>query len=146
MADEGARRSHTKRNVAIGAGAVVLLAAIGTAGAGRPDVSPSPSSPAASVAAAASSTPSPTPTVAPTVSACEQDLAAAAAVPDTQDTVTDLDPAIRDCPSLAEFARIAASYPAALDAGVDATVFVTNRCQDATAGLAGAALCAEVAP
>jgi hypothetical protein len=61
-------------------------------------------------------------------SECERAIADAAAVDATQDTVEDLDDAIRACPSIAEFEGFADDYPDALD-GVSARTFVGNRCQ-----------------
>jgi hypothetical protein len=61
------------------------------------------------------------------LSACEQAVKAASEIDDMHDTVTDLDPAIRDCGTLAEFTAAAAKYPTALD-GADAATFVGNRC------------------
>jgi hypothetical protein len=57
--------------------------------------------------------------------------------------VTDLDPAITTCGSLAELAQIASRYPAALD-GVDARVFVTNRCAYAAADVVVSRICQEI--
>jgi hypothetical protein len=77
------------------------------------------------------------------MSACESAIKAAAEVDEMADTVTDLDPAIETCASLAEFASFAASYPTALD-GADPRTFVGNRCREAS--LASTTLCREIAP
>lgn len=77
-----------------------------------------------------------------TMSACESAIAAAAAVPEMQDTVTDLDQAVRDCATLAEFEAAATEYPAALD-GADAAMFVANRCQYERS-LASSSMCAAM--
>lgn len=68
------------------------------------------------------------PTVSLAPSACEAAIASAAAISDIDDQVTDLDPAIKACGSLAEFARIAANYPTALDEAPP-ELFVSNRCE-----------------
>jgi len=77
------------------------------------------------------------------VSACEAAIKAAAAIDEMADTVTDLDPAILACDSLADFSSAAARYPTALD-GADATNFVRTRCA-AIDSLASSPVCAEFA-
>lgn len=64
----------------------------------------------------------------PELTDCEQAFADAAAVSDFQDTVEDLDPAVRSCESLEEWVAASEAYPAALD-GVDPETFLRNRCQ-----------------
>ena len=76
------------------------------------------------------------------LSACQEAIAKAAAIDAMQDTVGDLDQAIRDCESLQEFAEAAEDYPDALD-GVDAETFIGNRCEF-EASLAEAAICREL--
>jgi hypothetical protein len=60
------------------------------------------------------------------LSACESAMSAAADIPATEDTVTDLDQAI-ECASVADFEAAAEQIPDALD-GVDAHTFLSNRC------------------
>lgn len=59
-----------------------------------------------------------------------------------EDTVEDLDEAIRACASLAEFEAAAEQFPDALD-GTDARTFIANRCEFEPS-LADTALCAGV--
>ena len=99
----------------------------------------SPAATTPTLAARPTTTPAPPSTSVPTISACESRVKTAADIDEMQDTVTDLDPAIRTCASLAELSAATAKYPTALD-GVDAGVFVSNRCQyEAT--LADTAIC-----
>jgi hypothetical protein len=70
--------------------------------------------------------------------ACRAAFQAAAAVDETADTVTDLDPAIPACFSLEQWSEASEAYPAALD-GADPQEFLRNRCLDAH--LATIALC-----
>lgn len=63
----------------------------------------------------------------PALSNCEKAMKAAAEVSDIQDTVEDIDPAIRACESMDEFKAASFKFPKALD-GVDEQIFVTNRC------------------
>lgn len=67
-----------------------------------------------------------------TLSACERAMKAAADVSDLQDTVEDIDPVIRACDSMEEFAAASAKFPKALD-GASEEIFVTNRCTYNTA-------------
>ena len=62
-----------------------------------------------------------------TESACESAFAAAATIGDMEDTVEDLDPAIRVCESVDEWSTASEAHPGALD-GVDPVVYLTNRC------------------
>lgn len=71
--------------------------------------------------------------------ACELAFADAAAVGDMEDTVEDLDPAVRACTSLEEWGAANAANPAALD-GVDPFEFLGNRC-DVGDGLSATNLC-----
>jgi len=71
--------------------------------------------------------------------ACELAFADAAAVGDTEDTVEDLDPAVRACTSLEEWGSASATNPAALD-GVNPFEFLGNRCHSGE-GLSGTDLC-----
>ena len=71
--------------------------------------------------------------------ACELSFADAAAVSDTQDTVEDLDPAVRACTSLEEWGAASAAYPGALD-GANPFEFLGNRC-DVGEGLSATNLC-----
>ncbi len=75
-------------------------------------------------------------------SACEDAVAAAAAVGGAADSVTDLDPAVMACGSLSEFAAAAAKYPNTLD-GADAMEFVTDRCAHEPS-LSRAAICEAI--
>ena len=78
---------------------------------------------------------------APTQSACESAVAAAASIGDMEDTVEDLDPAIRACKSVDEWIAANDAYPDALD-GVDPVVYLTNRCLYGE-GLESTDLCKE---
>jgi hypothetical protein len=60
-----------------------------------------------------------------------------------EDTVSDLDKAIQECATLAEFQAAVEQFPDALD-GVEARTFVSNRCA-AEPGIAESAICAELA-
>ena len=71
--------------------------------------------------------------------ACTEAFADAAAVDDAEDTVEDLDPAVRACTSLDEWGAASAANPAALD-GVDPIEFLGNRC-DLGDGLSARELC-----
>ncbi len=71
---------------------------------------------------------------------CESAMKAAHDVDDMRDTVTDIDPAIAACSTLAEFAAASERFPDALD-GADPATYVSNRCADTATG----ALCDEVA-
>ena len=73
------------------------------------------------------------------LTACESAMSAAADVSDLEDTVEDLDPAVRACATFAEFEAAADRFPDALD-GAPADLFVANRCADGVA----ADICAEV--
>lgn len=71
---------------------------------------------------------------------CERAVRDAAAISDSQDSVEDLDPAIRRCSTMSEFSAATRLFPGALDAGVDARTFVTNRCTY-NSSLGSTALC-----
>jgi hypothetical protein len=71
--------------------------------------------------------------------ACELAFADAAAVGDMEDTVEDLDPAVRACTTLDEWGAASAASAAALD-GVDPFEFLGNRC-DFGDGLSATDLC-----
>lgn len=75
-------------------------------------------------------------------SACELAVARAAAIPDSDDSVEDLDEAIRVCGSLSELESWTDTHPSALD-GVDARAFVGNRCR-LSAEQAASAVCMEI--
>lgn len=77
-----------------------------------------------------------------TTSACESAVAAAAAIDDMSDTVSDLDPAIRNCATIEDLRAAAAKYPKAFD-GVDPVEFVRNRCASSS-GPTAAGLCSLV--
>jgi len=68
-------------------------------------------------------------------------MSAAADIPATEDTVTDLDQAIQECASVADFEAAAEQIPDALD-GVDAHTFLSNRCASEPA--IDSAICDEV--
>ena len=70
--------------------------------------------------------------------ACRAAVRLAAAIPDVEDTVTDLDDAIRACQTPDEWAIATAMFPAALD-GRGAGAFLESRC--ALPGLAQVPLC-----
>lgn len=61
-------------------------------------------------------------------SACERIFSAAANIPDTQDSVSDLDKAVTACSSLDEWTAASKKFPKALD-GADPKLFLTNRCK-----------------
>jgi len=75
-------------------------------------------------------------------SACEAAVREAAEVSAMEDTVEDLDDAIRACVSFDEFEAAAEQFPDALD-GTVARTFIANRCEFEPS-LADSALCAEV--
>lgn len=75
-------------------------------------------------------------------SACESAVREAAEISPMADTVSDLDEAIAQCASLADFEAAAAMYPDALD-GVSASTFVANRCA-AEPSIADSAICQEL--
>ena len=62
-----------------------------------------------------------------TESACESAFAAAATIGDMEDTVEDLDPAIRVCKSVDEWIAASEAHPGAIDFA-DPVVYLTNRC------------------
>ena len=70
--------------------------------------------------------------------ACRAAVRFAAAIPDVEDTVTDLDDAIRACQTPDDWAIATAMFPAALD-GRRADAFLESRC--ALPGLAQVPLC-----
>jgi hypothetical protein len=61
------------------------------------------------------------------LTACETNFRLAGLILDTQDQVTDLDPAVLACPDAQSWYNAAKRFPAALD-GVDAFVYLRNRC------------------
>ena len=71
--------------------------------------------------------------------ACEKAFSNAADISDFNDTVEDLDPAVRACASVSEWAAASNKYPGALD-GVSPLTFLQNRCRF---GPTTAAICAE---
>jgi hypothetical protein len=60
------------------------------------------------------------------------------------DTVTDLDPAVAACTTVAEWTAASAAHPGAISAGVDPAEFLRNRCDESY--LASTALCQSVTP
>jgi hypothetical protein len=76
--------------------------------------------------------------------ACEVAMAKAAAVDEMQDTVSDLDDAIRACKTVGEMQDADGKYPTALDGGPADTV-ARNRCKSEPA-LADSAICRSFAP
>ncbi|MEX0762056.1 MAG: hypothetical protein WD208_07685 [Dehalococcoidia bacterium] len=68
---------------------------------------------------------------------CERAFEAAAEVPDHQDTVEDLHPAVRTCVSVEDWTAASERFPDALD-GVDPVVILRNLC---LYGPSDAALC-----
>lgn len=75
-------------------------------------------------------------------SACESAVRESSEISAMEDTVSDLDRAIEECATLAEFEAAAEQFPDALD-GVDASGFIANRCS-AEPALEQTALCQEV--
>ena len=80
--------------------------------------------------ACSGSAPAPSAT-SPVLTACQQAFAGAAAVDAYSDMVTDLDPAVRACATVAEWVAGSAMFPAALD-GADPVTFLRNRCASLT--------------
>jgi hypothetical protein len=76
------------------------------------------------------------------LTACESAVQEAAQIDPMQDTVADLDRAIQQCESLADFEAAASQFPDALD-GVSAEVFLGNRCRFEPS-VANAPLCVEL--
>jgi hypothetical protein len=76
------------------------------------------------------------------LTACEAAMKIAADVDSMHDAITDLDPAIQQCESIAEFERAVRKFPAALD-GADARVFLAFRC-DSPPSVALEAVCQEL--
>lgn len=74
--------------------------------------------------------------------ACDAAIQQAAKVDSMADTVADLDPALEQCPSVADFEAATSQFPDALD-GVPALAFLANRCAIAPS-LASTAICAEL--
>lgn len=70
--------------------------------------------------------------------ACRAAVRLAAAIPDGEDRVTDLDDAIRSCQTAEEWSIATSMFPAALDGG-DAATFLNARCE--LPGLAALPLC-----
>jgi hypothetical protein len=125
--------------------AVILLALLVTACTGPPGTSPPPPPVIASVAPTAPLNAVATPSDAPLVSkACDDAFAAAAAIDDMHDTVTDLDPAVAACTTLAEWTAASVAHPGAISEGVDPAEFLRNRCDESY--LASTALCQSVTP
>lgn len=75
-------------------------------------------------------------------SSCESAVREAADISATEDTVSDLDRAIEECATVAEFEAAAEQLPDALD-GVDARTFIANRCANEPL-IADTAICTEV--
>lgn len=101
--------------------------------------------PEASHAPRPSPTLRPTPTPGPPISAaCQGAFAAAAAIPPFEDSVEDLDPAVRDCVTLEEWGAGADANPGAIERGVDPYEYLGNRCDDSGAGLLSTVLCQEL--
>ena len=73
---------------------------------------------------------------------CEQAVRNASDVDDFEDTAEDLDPAIRECESFADFRTATRNFPEALD-GADARMFASNRCQYNSA-LSSTSVCLEL--
>lgn len=119
--------------VKVGSVAYLLLAMFLAACSPTPAGSPTPNLP---------TEPQPATTEPAISEACQRAFAAAAAVDEMQDTVTDLDPAVQACVSLDEWAAGSASNPTALD-GADPWEFLGNRCNSGE-GLAETTLCGEL--
>jgi hypothetical protein len=77
-------------------------------------------------------------------SACEAAFRQAAAIDPMQDTVSDLDAAVRDCTTEDEWAAASRAFPDALD-GAPPGEFLRNRCAF-DAALAKTTLCKSIAP
>ena len=71
--------------------------------------------------------------------ACEKAFSEAADVSDFNDTVEDLDPAVRSCSTVAEWTAASKKHPGALD-GVSPLTFLQNRCRF---GPTSASICTE---
>lgn len=78
------------------------------------------------------------------LSSCEKALETAAGVSNMQDTVEDLDPAIRACESMSELVSASSKFPQALD-GVDAKTVASNRCIY-NSSLKSTAICKSLLP
>jgi hypothetical protein len=126
--------------------AMLLLAGLAAAGSLSRQIATGTAQSTATPTSAANYTAVTSPTAAPvdtpeaTQSACDTAFAEAAAIDEMQDTVEDLDPAVRTCATGDEWSAAAASHPGAIDEGIDPIEFLTNRCLYAE-GLADTTLC-----
>lgn len=77
------------------------------------------------------------------LNSCQRAFATASAIDEYSDTVSDLDPAVRNC-SLHGWRAAATEYPGALSTK-DVELFVANRCLHEPS-LANSPICAEVKP
>ena len=75
------------------------------------------------------------------LTACEEAFKAASEVSDMEDTVEDLDPAVRACETVDEWVMASEKYPGALD-GADPVLYLSNRCLSGS--FSGVAICDEV--
>lgn len=110
------------------------------AATGEPSPSPSRTvTPAPAAAGSPTTAATPSPTSTPLSAACDAAFARAAAVDEMLDTVADLYPAVRVCPTIEQWVAASSKNPGAIAAGVDPREFLGNVC---TAG-AGGTLSAE---
>jgi hypothetical protein len=129
--------------------AVLLLAGLAAAGSPPKQVATGAAQSTATPTAAANNTAVTSPPAAPldtpeaTKSGCDAAFVEAAAIDDMQDTVEDLDPAVRTCATADEWSLAAASHPGAIAEGVDPIEFLTNRCLYGE-GLADTTLCRTI--
>ncbi|MEM9514966.1 MAG: hypothetical protein AAFY28_08615 [Actinomycetota bacterium] len=72
---------------------------------------------------------------------CEASMQEAAEVSNDEQAITDIDPAIANCPDVASFVDASNKYPDALD-GQDPQTFISDRCADSAQG----DICDEIAP
>jgi hypothetical protein len=90
------------------------------------------------------STPIPQAKPSSSLSSCEKAMETAAAIPSNQDTVEDIDSAIRTCRSMNELISASSKFSAALD-GTDEATFVSNRCTY-NSSLKNSAICQSLLP
>lgn len=74
---------------------------------------------------------------------CAAAFSNAAAVSSLEDTVSDIDPAVRGCGSVAEWNSNARNYPEVVPSDVDPEQYLANRCKYGV-GLSTTSLCIEI--
>ena len=72
---------------------------------------------------------------------CEASMQEAAGIDSNEQAITDIDPAIANCPDVASFVDASNKYPEALN-GQDPNTVISDRCNDSADG----AICDEIAP